>query len=166
MTIRRKVKQWARRLRRKASKYFGVFLVAILVSGCANMMNNADNKTTTKTTTTAKQVMFGDVNDLGGLMTYLGNKGYKVENEMEIADLQSGYVEGRRFQNNGMDYSVYRFDDSSEELNAAIGEARNSSRMRMNVGGVDEEIPVFVAGNYLVAYPEGADISELKGYFQ
>lgn len=167
MNLARKLRRAWKRLRKSMDRLLPIGLICLLLGACGNMAN--ENKTTklaqTQVTTTS-QMLYQDARDIDGLMTYLGLRGFTYDSEMEIAGLESGFIEGRKFRSEGVNYAIYRFDDSNESLNASLEQAKITSRMRMKVGSAFEEVPVFIADNYLVTYPEGADITVLRGHFQ
>ena len=148
-----------------------VFCICVLFSlvACGNLFDTNTPKTTTGTTgvtSTSKVGTLDSIHDVDDLLIYMKSKGFIYENEMEIAGLESGYTEGRKFTSDGGDYSIYRFDETNQTVMTAVDQAKTSNTIKMNVGGTMKEVPVYVFGNYMITYPEGADISQIQGYFQ
>ena len=144
-------------------------LMCMLLSGCANQMGNGNNSTSSTSSTstsTSTSIYESDTSTIGGMMDYLGVNGLVYENEMEISQLEDGFLEGRKFTSNGVTYGLYRYDDMNEEFKSTIEEAKTSGYMNMRVNGQVERVPVHVYKNYVLVYPEGSDITGMLNYFR
>ena len=142
-------------------------LICLVMTGCSNQMGNGNNSTSSSSSTSTSTCVYeSDISTIGGMMDYLGVNGLMYENEMEIADLEDGFLEGRRFTSNGVTYGLYRYDDTNTEFQNVIDEARNTGYMNMKVNGQVERVPVHVYENYVLAYPEGTDITDMLHYFR
>lgn len=142
-------------------------MMCVLLGGCANQMGNGNTTTSSSSSTsTSTSIYQSDTSTIGGMMDYLGVNGLVYENEMEITQLENGFLEGRRFTSNGTTYGLYRYDDANEDIKPVIEEAKNSGYMNMLVNGQVERVPVHVYKNYVLAYPEGTDITDMKNYFR
>lgn len=145
-------------------------MMCVLLGGCASQMGNGGNTSTSSSssssTTTSTSVYESDLSTIGGMMDYLGASGLVYENQMDIAELENGFVEGRKFTSNGVSYGLFRYDESNEEFQSTIEEAKTSGYMNMRVNGQVERVPVHVYKNYVLAYPEGADVSDMLNYFR
>lgn len=143
--------------------------MCMVLGGCANQMGNGNSSTSatsSSSTSTSTSIYESDTSTIGGMMDYLGVNGLVYENEMEISQLEDGFLEGRKFTSNGVTYGLYRYDDMNEEFKSTIEEAKTSGYMDMRVNGQVERVPVHVYKNYVLVYPEGADITGMLNYFR
>lgn len=95
-------------------------------------------------------------------MSALQTGGMMYSNEKDITEFNFPALEGKQFKMDEKDFYLYRVDSSKSDVKKFLEDIDTNQKISVTQNGNEQKMPAHRMGDFVLVYPEGYDISQVK----